>query len=257
MRVRFWIYILLFTLSFKNSGAQEYIYVSASGLAKLTRVEFGYSQWSLTPKDSTIRLAHGLTLQEQIKTISGFYDQKMEKALAIHDALYFKLNFGKMVSAPHYSHSFYGETEKKFSTLTEFGYFLCAGYKTKKWSIMLGPDIKFTRTSVGGISFPGLDPLFYRTISFMIRGEFVINKNNLSNRSALVFWTNLKRLSDSSTISNYSGLIEIPFSKNGRYKFMAQYTLMGGKSNDNFRSLKPIFSKMTEIRVGIKVGFPP
>lgn len=251
-------YQIIFLGIFDISHAQEYIYVSANGLAKFTRVEFGFSKWSITQLDSAQKFAYGVSLQEQIKVISGFYDQKMEKAVAIHDAFYFKLNLGKMISEPHYSNSFNGETEKKFSSLTDFGYLLCTGYKCKRWSAMLGPDIKFSRVNVGGVTFPSLNSsLFYRTISFILRGEFCTNKNKPNKRLSIMLWTNMKSLNDPLSVSNHSGLIEIPFSNNGRFKLMAQYTLMGGIAEDYFRDLQPTFSKINEFRIGLRVGFPP
>lgn len=230
---------------------QESILVSAEGLRKVVRVNFGYTYFSIKQADSTGRSAQGLHLSNEVKIISSFFDA--DKKFTVHDAFYFDINFGRLDGEKHTNGV---ETESRFSMVANMGYLVLAGYRVNKWAALAGIDFRWRRA--GGVDIPNLDgPLFYASRPIVLRGEYMLSKDNPNKRAILMLWSTFSNTVTEKKAPYQSARLELPLGSRGRWWFMLQYTTQKALSQDVFRFGVPCQSNFNQITAGFRIcGLP-
>jgi hypothetical protein len=229
---------------------QDHIYVSRNGLAKVLRVNFAATLWTILQGDSAARRAVGLHLSNELKILSAFLDY--ENAFSVFDGFYFNFDIGKMLNPVHVLPD---KKETAFSLNMSFGYKVLAGYRNDKLSALGGIDLRWVRNSVGELDMPYLNgPLLYFFKPYMLRFEYSYRKNRPEQRMALVGWTTF----NSATQKAYRGLrFEIAMEKTGNWWFFTQYDFQKALVQDNFRFMQATDGRLSQLFMGFKKGTNP
>lgn len=247
------IYFTLSAVNAQNYNSSEYIYVSEEGIRRFLRVQFGYSQLSITPKDSSKVMAHCLHLENEVKVVSGF--MKKESKIAVHDAFYVEINIGKMTTEPKKTTSYISgeEVESRFSYSTSFGYLGLLGYRTYAWGVLGGMDFRFSSINVGKTNMQG-ERLFMFNRPIILRGEVCISKKNADRRIIVTVGYDGGSVARNKLLNTR---IDLPIDKSGRWWLFGQYTSIEGSSQNLFVSSKSVNSIANQLTLGIRVGNLP
>jgi hypothetical protein len=239
--------LLLFFLLLNSYAFSQYIYVSREGVAKVLRVNLGYTQWDLKA-DSVKRKAMGVHLLNEVKIVSAFLDA--DSKFTVHDAFYFDISIGKMTTPSRIYHwSFGDETEMKFSVAFNFGYMGLAGYREERWAALGGVDFRYTQSYVGKMSMGSR----YMPMP-VIRGEYGFSENNANLRAILTAWVNVSKKSNPYQMVR----LELPLHGKGRWWLYAQYMQEKGSIADSFDTA-PIIGKgtLSQWMIGVRIGNLP
>ncbi|MES2656420.1 MAG: hypothetical protein V4620_12570 [Bacteroidota bacterium] len=233
--------------------AQEYIYLSREGIRDVMRVNIGYSNWTLTPKDSNSgHSANGIHLSNEVKIVSALWDKK--SAFTVHDAFYFDINLGLLQGDARKPTAGASDKEKTFSMNTNFGYLLLAGYRNKKWGALAGLDFRWQTCTAGGFGTPNLDgDLFNFTRPFVVRGEYCISESVADKRAIGTIWYD-SGTNDYSRATYFSFRGEYPIGSQGRWWLLGQYTFMQSIGDDKFYSgSAPFVTNMNQFIIGFRI----
>lgn len=243
--------LIAFIFCFQLSYAQEpgYVYISAEGLYKLTRVNFGATQFELTPKDSATKMAYGIHLSNEVKIVSGFIGKY--SPVAVHDAFYVDLNLGWMNTEPA---TYKQETESRFAMTTNMGYLGLVGYRNKRWGALGGVDFRWRSSFIGGISMPNLDgDLLYFSRPIVLRGEYNLSKEN-RRRLIITGWHD----GGSKTRAAYQSIrAELGLGEKNRWWLMAQYTQQTALGENHFLLHPPTDVTFRQYTLGFRIGILP
>jgi len=237
--------LLFFNLS--QLKAQEYIYISSDGLAKILRADIGYTQFNLTPKDSATQSVNAIHLNNEVKILTGKKGEKYP--ITIYDAFYFNLALGLLSSEPQQNGE---EKESSFAFTFDFGYTFLAGYRNKQLGLLGGVDFRWRAADANGITMPDLNgDITYYSRPLVIRGEYA-----LFNKSRVVgtIWYddgNAERASFKSTKLMFS------LGEEQRYWFMVQYVNQSAKGQNIFKSYDPTEVAFTQFIIGLHIGILP
>ncbi len=245
---------MLLNGSMASLHAQQYIMVSKDGIRKYVRAGFGYTQWSITMKDSSSRGARGIHLANEVKLVSGFTD--VRDHFAVHDAFYFDIDMGVLSSKSRGSNLDVSFRERRFSMTNNFGYLGLVGYRNKQWAAMAGLDLRWHLANVGEMRMPFLDgPLFYFSRAFVGRGEWLIANGNINRRLVGMFWLGPgggKRQPWQSI------RLEFPFGEEARWWLCAQYSGQKAMGEDMFYNSQRVAPmKFNQWTIGLRIqGLP-
>jgi hypothetical protein len=249
MNTRFTLFVFLLITCYRVN-AQEYIYISADGLRKVMRFNVGYTNFSITPKDSATKSANGIHLNNEVKIISAFIGNKSD--FTIHDAFYFDINLGWMSQKPQVYKT---ETESKFSVCTNMGYLFMAGYRVHKWGALAGIDFRWRQASVGGLDMPTLNgDLMYFSRPFILRGEY--NFSAVDNKRLIgTFWYDGGN--GTSRAPYQSVRLEMALGDSERWWLLAQYTHQKAQGENTFMIQPPTEVSFNQFTVGVRLGYLP
>lgn len=232
--------------------AQEYIYISSEGVRDVLRVNIGYTNWTLTPKDSSNGgSANGIHLSNEVKIVSALWDKK--SAFTVHDAFYFDINLG-LKSDARKATTGAPDDEKKFSVNTNFGYLLLAGYRNKKWGALAGLDFRWQTCNAGGFGTPSLNgDLFNFTRPLVVRGEYCVSESVADKRAIGTIWYD-SGTNDYSRATYFSFRGEYPIGSQGRWWLLGQYTFMQSIGDDKFyTNPTPVITNMNQFIIGFRI----
>lgn len=231
MKMTKYLFMLTLGCCAASLSAQQYIWVSNEGIRKTLRVGFGATQWSIKVKDSSLKVARGIHLANEVKIISGFTD--MRDHFAVHDAFYFDLNMGVMSGKGRGQNLASSDREGRFGMTANFGYLGVFGYRNKQWAAMAGLDFRWHNATIGDYTMPHLyGPLLYFSRAFVARGEWRIGKDNMNQRLVGMVWWGPgggKRQPWQSV------RLELPLGEEARWWLCAQYSGQKARGEDLFR----------------------
>ncbi|MES2690978.1 MAG: hypothetical protein V4658_11285 [Bacteroidota bacterium] len=231
--------------------AQQYIYLSRSGIRDFMRFNIGPTQFSLTPKDSAARTAYGLHVSNEVKLVSGFWNK--ERAFTFHDAFYMDMSFGRMNNTPRKTKAGTSEedVETRFSYTLNMGYLLLAGYRNPKWGVLAGIDFRFRGTRIGDMVTPDINGnLFNYSRPVVLRGEYCISKDVAEKRAIAMLWYD----NGSATRDSYFSVrAEYPTGKSGRFWLYFQYTQQRSLGEDAFLFTPATPMSFKQLTLGLRI----
>ncbi len=243
--------LITLTFTFSNVQAQEYIYISESGVRDILRVNAAYSNWSITANDTSTKTANGIHLLNEVKIMSANW--KKEKKFTVHDAFYFDINFGALSGDARKEIGVAGalKDESKFSLITNFGYLFLAGYREKKWAALAGIDFRWNSASAGLYSMPHLKGnLFNYSQPFVARGEYCLSKSVADKRAIAMLWFD----NGSEERAKYFSIrLEYPLGEGGRWWLFGQYINIKTLGDDLFYNNPPFNASLNQFNIGFRV----
>lgn len=234
--------------------AQNYIYISHSGIRKYLRVNMGYSYWNLKPDNAFNKSANGLHLLNELKILSAAWNKT--HSVTFHDAFYFDISMGPMNQEPRERMDNDGKINKeaRFSVSWNAGYLLLAGYRSIKWAALAGMDYRIQAASFGELlnsSTSDNSLLVLRPAVF--RAEYCISKAVADQRIIGMLWVE-PRINDSNKY--FSARIEYPLSEQARWFIFGQYTHFKCGATDYWVDESIHTASFNQFMIGFRIQNP-